>query len=123
MTLMEVFQQGGFAMYWILLLGLAAIPMGIVHAAMARKWSLIVSAILLALIGGMAVFGTMTSLHKVDNALTGLDLEPALMAQMKAQGHKEAMRPVQFGGIVVALGGALLIVGEVRRRKKPASHR
>jgi hypothetical protein len=117
MTLMEMFQEGGFAMYWILLLGLGALAMGVVHAAMARKWSLIVSAILLALIAGIALLGTMDGRHKVENGIVGV--EPELKARMLAQGYKEAMRPVQFGGIVVGLAGALVVVGEVRRRKRP----
>jgi hypothetical protein len=35
---------------------------------------------------------------------------------MLAQGYQEAMRPVQFAGILVVLAGALVTVGAVRRR-------
>jgi hypothetical protein len=119
MSVGQVFQEGGFSMFWVLLLGLPGIAMAVVHAAMARKWSLIVTTILFALVVGSAVFGTMNGRHKCENGIVGLDLEPDLKAQMMAQGYKEAMRPVQFAGIVIVPGVALLAVGEVRRRKRP----
>lgn len=121
MALMEMFQEGGFAMYWILLLGLGGLAMAVVHAAIARKWSLIVTAVLLALIAGVAAVGTMDGRRKVENAMAGLDPEPDLKARMQAQGYKEAMRPVQLGGIVIVPCAVLLVVGEVRRRQKASA--
>jgi len=88
-----------------------------VHVALARKWSVIVTTILLGLVVGVAVLGTMDGRHKVENGAVGLDREPELKAQMLAQGYQEAMRPVQFAGIVIVLCGGLAVIGELRRRK------
>jgi hypothetical protein len=117
MGLMKAFQEGGFAMYWVLLLGLGGLATAIVHVALARKWSVIVTTILLGLVVGVAVLGTMDGRHKVENGAVGLDREPELKAQMLAQGYQEAMRPVQFAGIVIVLCGGLAVIGELRRRK------
>ncbi len=74
-----------------------------------------------ALTAGIAVFGTMDGRHKTENATVGLDQEPDLKARILAQGYMEAMRPVQFAGIVTGLGVVLVGAGEVRRRKALAS--
>ena len=103
-------------MYWILLLGLADLAMATVHAAITRRWSFITTVILLALVGGVAVLGTMDGRHKVEEGARGLVHEPELKARMLAQGYQEAMRPLQFAGILVVLAGALVTAGEVRRR-------
>ena len=44
MRVMEIFQEGGVSMYWILLLGLLGLAVAVVHAAITRSWSLIPSA-------------------------------------------------------------------------------
>jgi hypothetical protein len=118
MTVMEMFQEGGVSMYWILLLGLLALAMAVMHAAITRRWSLVTTVILLVLVIGIAVLGMMDGRHKVENAAVGLEHEPDLKARMLAQGYKEAMRPVQLAGIPVVLAGGLLIAGEVRRRRR-----
>ena len=114
---MEIFQEGGVSMYWILLLGLLGLAVAVVHAAITRSWSLITTVILLVLVVGIAALGMMDGRHKVENGAVGLEHEPELKARMLAQGYAEAMRPVQFAGIVFVLTGALVTVGEVRRRK------
>jgi len=114
---MEIFQEGGVSMYWILLLGLLCLAMAAIHAAITRRWSLITTVILLALVVGIAVLGMMDGRQKVENGAVGVAHEPELKARMLAQGYKEAMRPVQFAGILVVLAGALVTVGEVRRRR------
>src|SRR4029079_14704355 len=53
MRVMEIFQEGGFTMYWILLLGLGCLAVAVVHAAMARRWSLITAAIMFVLVAGI----------------------------------------------------------------------
>ena len=107
-------------MYWILLLGLLALAMAVMHAAITRRWSLVTTVILLALVVGIAVLGTMDGRDKVEKGAVGLEHEPELKARMLAQGYKEAMRPVQLAGILVVLAGALVTVGAVRRRKRTA---
>lgn len=114
---MEIFQEGGFTMYWILLLGLGGLALAVVHAAMPRKWSLITAVIMFALVAGIAVFGMKDGRRKVENGAVGLDREPELKERMLAQGYTEAMRPVQFAGVLTALGVVLVGAGEVRRRK------
>ena len=121
--MLEVFQEGGFAMYWILLLGLGALAMAVLHAAMPRKWSLIVTGILLAVIATVALFGTMDGRKKVENGAVGLEREPELKTRMLAQGYKEAMRPIQFAGLLVVVCTALVSVGQARTRKRPAPTR
>ena len=117
MTAVEIFQEGGGSMPWILLSGLMGLAMAFVHAAIARRWSLVTTVLLFALVVGTAVLGTMDGRRKVENGAVGLAHEPALKARMLAQGYKEAMRPVQLAGILVALGGVLVAAGEVRKRK------
>jgi len=123
MRVMEIFQEGGFTMYWILLLGLGGLALAVVHAAMPRKWSLITAVVMFALVAGIAVFGMRDGRLKVENGAVGLDREPELKERMLAQGYLEAMRPVQFAGVLTALGVLLVGAGEVRRRKAPASTR
>lgn len=101
-------------MYWILLLGLLGLAMAVMHAAITRRWSLITTVILLALVVGITVLGMMDGRHKVENGAVGLEHEPELKARMPAQGYKEAMRPVQFAGILVVLAGALVDIETVR---------
>jgi hypothetical protein len=115
---MEIFQEGGVSMYWILLLGLVGVAMAVTHAAITRRWSLITTVILLALVVGVAALGMMDGRHKVEDGAVGLEHEPELKARMLAQGYKEAMRPVQLAGVLVVLAGALVTVGEVHRRKR-----
>ena len=105
-------------MYWILYLGVAGLALAVVNAVIARKGMFIATAIMFALVIGVAAFGTMDGRHKVENGALGLEHEPDLKARMLAQGYQEAMRPVQFAGIVVVPIGALLAVGEVRRRRR-----
>jgi len=123
MRVMEIFQEGGFTMYWILLLGLGGLAVAVVHAAMARKWSLITAAIMFVLVAGIAVFGMKDGRQKVDSGALGLDREPELKERMLAQGYTEAMRPVQFAGVLTAPAVLLVGLGEVRRRKALATTR
>ena len=50
--------------------------------------------------------------------MLGLGSEPELRERILAQGYAEAMRPVQLGGIVIALVAIPGAVGEVRRRRR-----
>ena len=123
MRVMEIFQEGGFTMYWILLLGLGGLALAVVHAAMPRRWSLITAVIMFVLVAGIAVFGMKDGRRKVENGAIGLDREPELKERMLAQGYTEAMRPVEFAGVLTALGVVLVGTGEARRRKALASTR
>ena len=123
MRVMEIFQEGGVSMYWILVVGLVGLAMAVVHAVIARRWSLITTVILLALVVGIAGLGMMDGRHKAENGAIGLEHEPQLKARMLAQGYEEAMRPVQFAGILVLFAGALVTVGEVRKRRRQPGDR
>lgn len=76
MRIVEIFQEGGASMYWILILGLAGLAMATVHAAITRRWSFITTVILLALVGGVAVLETMDGRHKVEEGARGVAHEP-----------------------------------------------
>jgi hypothetical protein len=121
MRVTEIFREGGFTMYWILLLGLGGLALAVVHAAMPRKWSLITAVVMFAFVAGIAILGMRDGRRKVENGAVGLDREPELKERMLAQGYLEAMRPVQFAGVLTALGGVLVGAGEVRRRKAAAA--
>ena len=118
MDLVRAFHEGGFTMYWIVYFGLVAVAFGIVHAIVAGRWSFIVSAILAVVIAGVAASGTAFGRRKVNDAVLGLGSEPELRERILAQGYAEAMRPVQLGGIVIALVAIPGAVGEVRRRRR-----
>ena len=122
MRVMEIFQEGGFTMYWILLLGLGGLALAVLHVAMPRKWSLITAVIMFALVNGIGLYGMRDGRRKVENGAVGLDREPELKERMLAQGYLEAMRPVQFAGVLTAVG-IILVGGGERRRKKSAPTR
>jgi hypothetical protein len=73
------------------------------------------------LVAGIAVFGMKDGRQKVESGALGLDREPELKERMLAQGYTEAMRPVQFAGVLTALAVLLVGAGEVRRRKALAA--
>jgi fumarate reductase subunit D len=115
--LLRMFQEGGWAMYGILLFGLPALGLATTHALSARKWSLIGSAIALVFVLVLGIGGMMLGRSRVDEALNNVAINAENAARMRAQGYSESNRPIQFAGIVAALGGLFFAVGEIRRRK------
>ncbi len=115
--LLRMFQEGGWAMYGILLFGLPALGLATAHALAARKWSLIGSAIALVFVLVLGIGGTMLGRSRVDEALNYVAINAENAARMRAQGYSESNRPIQLAGIVAALGGLFFTVGEIRRRK------
>ena len=125
MALARMFHEGGFTMFWIAWLGMPGLAFAVVHALLAKRWTLITSAILLIVIAGIAVVGTLHGRGKVENAVHMVRSDPELgqrgaelAERIQREGYAEAMRPVQFGAVVIVLGAIPFIAGEVRQRRR-----
>jgi hypothetical protein len=118
MNLFRMFQEGGWAMYFIVLFGLPALLLAGIHALAARKWSLVGAVIALALVLLTGMGGTMNARSRVDGALGNAAVDPDVAVRIRAQGYSESNRPIQFAGFVAAVGGLLVAAGELRRRKR-----
>ena len=117
------FSAGGVTMWWIALLALPAVGLAIVHAIAAQRWSLAASVIVAVLIAGTAIFGTLRGRRLTDDGVQGLAEAHGWsggLDRLRAKGYDEAMRPVQFGGIVLGAIVVPLAVGQVRRRARRA---
>jgi hypothetical protein len=121
----EAFREGGWTMFWVFWLALLAHAAVLVAVVLARVRTprgarRIAGGVALAL--GVAtlvvgVFGWRYGVTMVDRALEGVD--PAMHAELRAQGEKEAGRNLTFGLYACALpivaGGALLGLRARRR--------
>jgi len=117
MILLRMFQEGGFVMYGLALLGLQGLLLAITHALAAKKWSLFSSGVALSLVFAVGIAGTLNGRTKVELAVQGGSIDPAFVGRIKEVGYAEAMRPIQFATITVVLGGIFVALGEMRRRK------
>jgi hypothetical protein len=109
------FYEGGFMMYVVLLAGLIAIPLAIVHAAQPKRWSLAISGGFLVLVLASGAAGTLLGRMKVNQVLPLV--APDQVEALKEQGYKEASRPIVFAAIVVGIGAIPFAFGEIKRKK------
>jgi hypothetical protein len=108
----DAFHEGGSVMWLILLLTPVTLVMAIVHAIVARRWSLAPGggAIVLVLaVGGIA---TVVARNEVEAALRGVD--PELYGILRDRGNAEAARPLQFSAWVAGFAAVPLAVGITR---------
>lgn len=115
-NLLQMFQEGGWVMYGIVLFGLPALGLAVAHALVARKWSLMGSAIALVLVLILGIGGTIQNRIRVDEVLGSVAINREDAERLRARGYAESYRPIQFAGIAAALGALLVTVGEVRRK-------
>lgn len=113
--IVQWFYEGGTMMYVVLLAGLFALPMAIVHAAQPKTWSLVIAGVLLAVVLLAGAAGTMLGRKNVNDALQLVDA--AQSDELREVGYREASRPITFAAILVALGAIPFAIGEIKRRK------
>jgi threonine dehydratase len=113
---MRWFAEGGWSMWVLLLLALPAVAAGFAHLAERRRVTLYLGggAVLLAVLVG--VTGWMSGQEAVESALAGGAIDPAMVAQLRAQGEKEARRPLELAGAIALVAGLLVVGGELKRR-------
>ena len=111
------FVEGGIFMILLLVLGVpAALIGGVMHAVAARRWSLLVGALLLLLPAGTGALGTVHGRRVTEDALAATD--PAHRAMLREAGYREAGHAVRFGVGISVVGLVPLVVGEVRRGRR-----
>jgi hypothetical protein len=107
--------EGGVTMLWIKYLIVPGLLAVAVHMFAPRRWSLWCSALVIALVLGIGVYGTLEQRSRIEAAGTASagEREPE---QLRAQGYREANRPVQLGGVVACSFAVILMIAELRRR-------
>ena len=113
----QFINHGGCFSYLVIAATLCAVvPWGIVHAAAARKWSMIVALCFLLVPLALGIIGYVEQASRVKAALPGAD--PRHREEMLALGLKEARSPFYLGATGTGLGFVLVVVGEIRRLRR-----
>ncbi len=91
----------------------------ILHIVLARRWSLWASLGVTLLVLAIGLYGRGRGRSLTDEAIASLsEISDAETAEMvREEGYKEASRPIQFAGIVCAVFGVGIAIGELRRRR------
>jgi hypothetical protein len=108
-------------MFWITMLLLPGLALVVLHAVLARTWSLWTSLGIMALVLAIGLYGWTTGRSMTDNALVRMESRSESRSdreEMREEGYKEASRPIQFAGIVDGIFAIPVIIGEVRRRRR-----
>jgi hypothetical protein len=116
--MIEAYQEGGMAMGFIVLLGLSAIVAGILHAAFARRWSLVVGLVNVPLPLLVGIAGWVMGRIAVERALSYSAMDPVMYAELGMQGYAEARIPLWFGAGVFLLAAVPFAVGVVRQVRR-----
>jgi hypothetical protein len=114
---MEIVHQGGPTVYWILYLAGPALILAILHAAMAQKWSLVASASAIVLVLAIGLYGRHQGRSLTEEAAERPD-SVGYRGEMLEAGYHEANRPLQVAGVVAGVLGVLVVIGELRRRRR-----
>lgn len=118
-SLVHFWHEGGFTMYPILLLALAAEAAGVAGVVSKNAKVALVALALATLPLTMGVLGRAYNRSIVDQALAGVDESDR--AQLKEVGYAESDRPLQFGGVATlfTLPTAAVAFALSRRREAP----
>ncbi|MBL8951791.1 MAG: hypothetical protein JNK82_13495 [Myxococcaceae bacterium] len=108
----QFFAEGGFAMWPIALVGLFAVILGGVGLGTRSKGAALGALGCAAAVTLLGVGGMMWGRMKTDEAIAYV--EPRYAEELRAQGHREANRPLQLAGGFVVLGAALGLAGFTR---------
>src|SRR5262245_56434799 len=112
---MSWFVEGGAMMYVVLLAGLTAFSMAVVHAAQPKSWSLALAGAFIALTLVAGAGGTLLGRKATEDAIA--NVEPSMAEQIREQGYKEAGHAIVFAAILTAIAAVPFAAGEIRRRK------
>ena len=120
--LAEMIQQGGPEGLSVLYLGGPAVAFSVLHAVWPKKWAAITAA---SIVGLMLVIGAGGYFQGRSRTNHGIEMQssdprntPQDLADMRERGYLEALRPLQFAGVFAGACGVLLLVGELRRRRR-----
>lgn len=115
---MRFWVEGGWVMYPVLMLGGMGAVCSLTSLFVHEK--VVARVALLLLLGSFLVgaFGMMYNRRYVDVAVAAAN--PEYQALLREVGNKEAMRPLQLGGALLAVGSPLALVGLfLGGRRKP----
>lgn len=115
-SIAQAIMRGGPFMYLILLVTMALLVFGVLHAILARKWSFIVTLILFALPPLLGAAGYAYGTSMVDRVLVGIS--PEQREAIALVGYAEARLPLYFGLGAGGVGLVPLVIGEARRRSR-----
>jgi len=112
--MMDLFQEGGVAMWFITFFGVVALVAAILHVAFARKWSFIfgIANVPLPLIIGIA--GWLYGRVMVAEALAYAG-DAGFAAEMAEMGYAEARIPLVYGAIFFFVCLVPFVIGAVRQ--------
>jgi len=109
---MDLFLEGGAAMWFITLFGAVALVAATLHAAFARRWSFIVGIVTVPLPPIIGLSGWLCGGVKVAEAIAFVD--PSFRAELEAQGYAEARVPLVYGAIVFFVCLVPFVIGVAR---------
>jgi hypothetical protein len=116
--MMDLFLEGGVAMWFITLFGVVALVAAALHAAFARKWSFIVGIVNVPLPPIIGLAGWWYGSVEVAEAVAFVD--PSLRAELEAQGYAEARVPLIYGAIVLFVCLVPFVIGVARHMGRAA---
>ena len=114
--LARFFNEGGFWMYPVLVAGGVAVLCGIVHAAIARGVTLGLALVPLVMILVFGGIGTVKGRRMTQAAMVNAPRE--MWGALRAEGYKEASRPMELATLLVVASLIPSIAGELRRRRQ-----
>lgn len=124
---MRTFMECGWPAWAVVFLALVAVVVGLVALVLGfvkPRWGLLASVFALLAscsVPGAGAFGTLSGRQKVEAAVSGPSVSPALRKKILAEGYREAGTCTEIGGIAgvfpLLLAFAALGVGFARRNK------
>jgi|SRR5580704_14650247 hypothetical protein len=116
--MVEMFMEGGWGMWAILIFGLTLVGATVRFAARPHRGQIPFIAAMWLTTLVSAVHATWTAFGAVFNALSDEKRVPdAMLTRTLMEGMKEATRPGSFGGAVLTLTCVLFAVGVLRMNK------
>lgn len=107
-------------MFAIQYLALPGAILAIVNVVRPQRWTRWATAAAIALVLATGAYGTFDGRSRTDRGIEmwAHESSAADLEAMRRDGYAEAMRPIQFAGVVAAALAVLFAAGELRRRLK-----
>jgi len=113
--LSNMFAEGGWPMYPVLVTGLVAVLFAIAYVARSERKVLATPLVAIALTAAFGVGGTLFDRATVDDVLAHVAVED--VEAIRTVGYAESMRPVQLAGVFVVLASAVLAADLLGRKR------
>jgi len=117
----DLINTGGPPVRFLFALTLPVAAVTLLHALMARTWSRWLAAGGIAMVLVVAIWGTLRARQFADE--TSELVDPAEVAEVRAQGYAEAKRPIEVGGVLAGVFLVPFAIGEVRKRRRSVTAR